>query len=126
MIIAFTGHRDRLCNDADLLAIEAQYPGATWVHGGAVGFDAQVHRVAQALGKSEKVGTIIVVRPDYHRHVPKVAPLRRNEYIVDRAAVLYACYDGRKRGGTLYTINYAKRMGVSVVVLQPVAEEVNR
>lgn len=124
MIIAFTGHRDRLCDDADLHAIEAQHPGATWVHGGAVGFDAQVHRVAQTLGKSERDGTIIVVRPDYHRHAPKVAPLRRNEYIVDRADVLYACYDGRKRGGTLYTINYAMRMGVPVTVLQPVGEVV--
>lgn len=119
MIISFTGHRDQLANHDDLLAIEAQYPGATWVHGGAKGFDAQVDDVAKSLGKSEVDGTLIVIRPDYKRYPPKIAPLKRNEVIVDKGNVVYACYDGRKRGGTYSTVNYARRQGKQVVVLQP-------
>ncbi len=51
MLIVFTGHRDRIASPADLHAIESQYPLARWMHGGAVGFDAQVHTVGEALGK---------------------------------------------------------------------------
>jgi hypothetical protein len=44
MLIVFTGHRDRTASAADIHAIEAQYPGAVWMHGGAKGFDTQAHR----------------------------------------------------------------------------------
>lgn len=45
MNIGFTGHRNKLCNEQSLLRIEERFPGATWVHGGAEGFDTQVHSV---------------------------------------------------------------------------------
>lgn len=119
MLIVFTGHRNRLASPADLHAVEAQHPGATWMHGGAVGFDAQVHIIALELGKSVADGTLVVVRPEYGKYHPSVAPLRRNEVMVDQADIVYACFDGRQRCGTYATINYARRKGKQVVILKP-------
>lgn len=44
--------------------------------------------------------------------------MRRNRYMVDRASLLLACYDGRP-GGTMSTILYAERSGVKVIVIEP-------
>lgn len=74
MIIGFTGHRNKLCNEQSLLRIEDRYPGATWIHGGADGFDTQVNAVALKLGKIEG-DTLIVIRPDYKRYSGTVAPM---------------------------------------------------
>ena len=42
--------------------------------------------------------------------------MRRNRYMVDRASLLLACYDGRP-GGTMNTILYAERSGVKVIIV---------
>lgn len=39
--------------------------------------------------------------------------LARNRFMVDRADLLYA-YCSRERGGTAYTVNYAKKKGIEV------------
>jgi hypothetical protein len=117
MIISFTGHRDRRANSAELFTIEAEYPGATWVHGGAVGFDSQVDDVAKDLGKSEANGLLVVIKPDYARYSSKVAPIMRNFVIVDRGDILYALWDGRKAGGTYRTVQYAEEKCKPVVLM---------
>jgi hypothetical protein len=113
MQIAFTGHRNKIASLQDLENIHRLYPAATWVHGGAGGFDSQVAAFAQKNGIGQ-----IVIRPDYGTH-GRSAPLIRNREIVNRAAMLYACYDGRQSGGTYYTINYAQKR-IPVHVLSPV------
>ena len=42
----------------------------------------------------------------------------RNYYMVDHAAVLIAVYDGLF-GGTMQTVNYAKKQGLEVIEIQP-------
>ena len=42
--------------------------------------------------------------------------MRRNRYMVDRASLLLACFDGRP-GGTMNTILYAERSGVKVIIV---------
>lgn len=119
MIIGFTGHRNKLCSEQSLLRIEERFPGATWIHGGAEGFDTQVHEVGLKLGKVLD-DTLIVIRPDYKQYSYHVAPLIRNQAIVDRADRMFACYDGRKKGGTLFTINYAHKVHKPVEYVTPV------
>lgn len=110
-----------MCNEKSLLRIEERFPGAIWVHGGAAGFDTQVHEVALKLDK--RLGeTLLVVRPDYSRYTSNVAPLIRNQEIVDMVEIIVACYDGRKRGGTLFTINYAHKVHKLVEYVAPVAK----
>lgn len=43
---------------------------------------------------------------------------RRNEYMVDHSRVLVAAFSGR-HGGTMQTVNYAKRQGLDVIQLEP-------
>ena len=74
--------------------------------------------VALALGKSIASVFLVVVRPEYRRYHASVAPLRRNEVMVDQAEIVYACFDGRQRGGTYATIRYARRKGKEVVILK--------
>ena len=40
--------------------------------------------------------------------------LLRNNYLIDNCSLLYAYFNGEKRGGTYYTINRAKNHGVDV------------
>ena len=42
----------------------------------------------------------------------------RNEYMVDNAAVILAVYDGRF-GGTMQTVNYAKKSGLELIQITP-------
>lgn len=113
MYISFTGHRDRLTYESDLEAILKDYPDSIWIHGGAIGFDTQVENYAQKHGIKT-----IVIRPDYERY-GKRAPLIRNDEIVNRGDLLVALHDGRIGGGTYYTIQKAKAIQKTVVLLKP-------
>jgi hypothetical protein len=106
--IGFTGHRNTVTDEATLDAIAARFPGAVWVHGDCPdGFDAQVRRYAEAHGIQEmrlpgRPGTYLI----------------RNREIVERVrqgnGILFACYDGRYKGGTAYTVTRALREEVTV------------
>ncbi len=43
--------------------------------------------------------------------------LKRNRYLVNHAAYLLAAYDGGDKGGTAYTVNYAKQKGREVMII---------
>lgn len=105
--IGFTGHRNRKAKEGELETVHEQYPDKIWVHGGATGFDTQVDKYAEA----NKI-RCIVLRPDYKGRID--APLERNEVVVNVTGLLVACFDGRLRGGTRYTINYAKKQNKSI------------
>ncbi len=114
MNIAFSGHRDKSVDVSRLEQIRVQYPSATWVHGGAVGFDTQVETFAKAHG----IATIIHL-PDYRTH-GRAAPFVRNRTIVESSTLLIALYDGRKTGGTLDAIKTARKLKIPVTILVPV------
>lgn len=44
---------------------------------------------------------------------------RRNRFMVDRADVLIAVHDGSYTGGTAYTVEYARRKGKEIVIIDP-------
>ncbi len=105
--IGFTGHRNRTVDPARLHALAAEFPGATWVHGNADGFDTQVRYFIQRFGEQYGL-TPVKLLPRYDLYPPQEAPLVRDREIVDQADFLVACWDGREVGGTYYTRNYAK------------------
>lgn len=111
IFIGFTGHRDCRTSDAELDRIAATYPGATWVHGDAPdGFDAQVRAYAEAHDIEHDPHP-----PKYRFPGDREAPLLRNREIVNKVIRLFACYDGvRHKGGTVHTMNYAKRCRVPI------------
>jgi hypothetical protein len=111
--IAFTGHRNKVCDARQLDNIMRAWPNAIWVHGGAAGFDTQVAEFARAHGITEQA-----ILPDYDNYTGHVAPLKRNDQIVDGAHILVACYDGRKGGGTHYTVNKAQKVGIAIHYLE--------
>lgn len=41
--------------------------------------------------------------------------LNRNKYMLDRSDIVFAVWDGRKKGGTWYTINEARRRNIKCV-----------
>lgn len=41
----------------------------------------------------------------------------RDRYMIDNSNLLIAVWDGRKRGGTYYTINYAKTHGKEIKII---------
>lgn len=42
---------------------------------------------------------------------------RRNRYLVDHSTACICCYSGQSRGGTAYTVKYARKQGLNVVNL---------
>lgn len=45
------------------------------------------------------------------------AMLTRNRYMVDKSDLVIAIFNGNKRGGTLYTINYAKKQNKRIEII---------
>lgn len=94
-----------------LLVVE--WSEITIVHGGAQGADTIADRVARTFGAQREIH-----RPDYKTGDPKTAPLRRNDLMLDSgiALVLAFMLGAPERGGTLYTVNGAKKRGIPVVL----------
>lgn len=44
---------------------------------------------------------------------------QRDRYLVECADALIAVYDGRATGGTAYTVQYARKIGVEVIAIDP-------
>lgn len=42
---------------------------------------------------------------------------KRNRYLVDNSQYLLAVYDGQGKGGTAYTVQYAKKNGKSIIII---------
>lgn len=58
--------------------------------------------------------TVLISRP----YTP-TCMMERNRYMVDHAGHLLAVYDGGTKGGTAYTVGYARQQGRSIVTLHP-------
>ena len=47
----------------------------------------------------------------------------RNRYMVDRASILLAVYNGEYRNGTGMTVRYVQRMHRTIIVIHPITRE---
>ncbi len=64
----------------------------------------------------EQADSVVYVSREYS----KDCMLKRNRYLVDHSACLLAIYSGERRGGTAMTVRYAKRLGRSIYILNPI------
>jgi len=64
----------------------------------------------------EQADSVVYVSRDYH----KDCMLDRNRFLVEHAAVLLAVYNGARRSGTGATVNYARKMGREIIVIDPI------
>ena len=82
------------------------------VSGGAKGIDT----IAAEYAKERNL-KLIEFLPEYDKYPGKIAPLIRNDKIVEEADIVIAIWDGESRG-TMYTVNRAKKMGKPVKVVK--------
>ena len=86
-------------------------PTALFMHGGARGVD----RIADNILKLKNADTE-VHNPNYYKY-GKVAPLIRDNEMVDKADRIYAFWNWRSRG-TKYVISYAEKQHKKIEVIQ--------
>lgn len=126
--VGFTGTRDgmTLAQKVTVIALLRQY-APVWVHhGDCVGADAEFHHAAQAVGAqvmihppSDPKLRAGLVGDDIAEEKPY---LDRNRDIVHAADVLIATpkeTTGATKGGTWYTVKYARKQGRKVVIVWP-------
>ena len=53
------------------------------------------------------------------RHYTPSCMFERNRYLIDNSDVLLAVYNGCKKGGTAFTVRYAKSLGKEVIIIDP-------
>lgn len=125
----FTGTRHGM-TDAQKSALREFMRGGTGElhHGDCVGADSDAHDIA------DECGYAVVIHPptDYKLRAWRSVPLHmmkmeqshfaRNRAIVNDTISLIATpfeAEPQSRGGTWYTINFARRMGKVVVLIRP-------
>lgn len=64
----------------------------------------------------EKGYNLIEYFPEYDKYHGKVAPIKRNDIIVENSDMLIAFWDGKSKG-TLYTINKAKDKQIPIRII---------
>jgi len=47
--------------------------------------------------------------------------LERNHFMVEHASILLAVYNGTQRSGTGATVNYARKLGREIIIMEPVS-----
>lgn len=113
MKLAVTGSRS--WNDAERLrqcleSVMIEFGFDTLIHGNARGADS----IAEKWAIENKV-SMEVYSPDYSRFDGKVAPLRRNDQIVEACDILVAFWDGESKG-TLYTFRKGMESGKNCIM----------
>ena len=69
-------------------------------------------RYEKVLDKADKVEYI---SHDYYNGCLQ----KRNRYMVDNATHLIAVYDENQGGGTKYTVDYARKKGLNITIIEP-------
>lgn len=64
----------------------------------------------------ERADSIVYVSRVYHKN----CMLDRNRFLVEHASTLLAVYNGVRRSGTGATVNYARKMGREIIVIDPI------
>lgn len=115
MKTAVVGSRELTLRPGD---IKFYVPAVTTeiVSGGAKGIDTAAKNYAE-----EKKYKYTELLPDYKKY-GRVAPLKRNDEIIDYADIVVAIWDGKSKG-TKYAIDKCNKIAKSLIVYYVVCEE---
>ena len=69
----------------------------------------------------KRADEVVYVSRDYHPD----CMLERNRYMVDRASILLAVYNGTYRSGTAMTVRYAKEHGTKIMIIDPISRVIS-
>ena len=69
----------------------------------------------------KRADEVVYVSRDYHPD----CMLERNRYMVDRASILLAVYNGTYRSGTAMTVRYAKEQGTKIMIIYPISRVIS-
>lgn len=125
--IGFTGTRDGMteAQKTTLASLLREHSGE-FHHGDCLGADAQAHDLAKAAGLEPVAHPPLISALRAYKQTNKVYEpadyLQRNREIVDETTVLFATpkeFEEQPKGGTWYTIRYAKKRGRIPVVILP-------
>ncbi len=86
------------------------------ITGGAKGIDF----IAEDYADKHKISKL-VLRPNYNKY-KKAAPLKRNESMIELADKVLVVWDGVSKG-SLYTINYAQKIGKQLQIVSLTGNE---
>ena len=85
------------------------------ISGGANGID----KLAEEYADKHKISKLILL-PKYNLY-GRVAPLKRNEEMVNIADEVLVVWDGKSKG-TMYTVKYAEKHNKKVTIIQKPAD----
>ena len=83
------------------------------ISGGARGVDTSAREYANAHGIP-----ITEILPDYKKYPGRIAPLKRNIEIIEKADLVLAFWDGESHG-TKFVIDNCRKLGKRVIVYRP-------
>ncbi len=69
----------------------------------------------------KRADEVVYVSRDYHPD----CMLERNRYMVDRASILLAVYNGTYRSGTAMTVRYAKEQGTKIMIIDLISRVIS-
>lgn len=81
------------------------------VSGGAIGADSLGAKFAKENGIK-----LTVFKPEYDKYPGKIAPLKRNETIIENADFVLAFHDGISTG-TLNALSHARRLKKATLII---------
>ena len=68
----------------------------------------------------DQADSIVYVSRTYHKN----CMLDRNRFLIEHASTVLAVYNGIRRSGTGATVNYARKMGREIIVIDPATLEI--
>jgi len=102
-----------------VLDLKQAYPDAGIQLVAVIPFEEQASRWSEAWRERYfRILTQVDETVLLHNHYTKGCMHERNRYMVDRSAHMIAVFNGHE-GGTKYTVDYAARKGIHVVIIDP-------
>jgi len=115
---------DQIC--AELVLVQREKNSALKLHCilPCMGQDARWSDSARRRYRSivTRADSRLYVSREYH----KDCMMERNRFLVDRSSYLLAVYDGKQKGGTAATVNYAREQHRKVIVIDPITRRITR